>query len=255
MILIDTHAHFDGIDDIDAELAAAAQVGVTQVIAVGVDLAANRLSLDVQKRTRALKVSLAFGIHPGNIIPEQLDETLAFTREHHKDLVAIGEIGLDYWYGWMKKNEAKKQEQLKVFQLQLDLAKEFDLPAIVHSRGAWKECFDMVKASGIKRAVFHWYSGPTDVLKDILDSGYFISATPALHYSPPLQEAVRQAPIEQTLIETDSPVVYRLDKENPLKAGPKDVFVTLDAYAQIKGVDKEKAAVILNDNARKLFDL
>jgi len=243
------------MDDVGAELRAAAQAGVTQVIAVGVDLAANRLSLDVQKRTQAPAVSLAFGIHPGNIIQEQIDETMAFIREHRADLVAIGEIGLDYWYPWMKKNDAKKQEQHKVFQLQLELAKEFDLPVIVHSRGAWRECFTMTKAAGIKRAVFHWYSGPEDVLKDILESGYFVSATPALHYSPPLQEAVRQAPIEQTLIETDSPVVYRIAKENPLKAGPKDVFVTLDAYAQVKGVDKEKAAMIFNDNARKLFNL
>ena len=169
--------------------------------------------------------------------------------------MAIGEIGLDYWYPWVKKDDEKKQEQLKVFQLQLDLAKALGLPVVVHSRGAWADCLAMVKAVGLKIAVFHWYSGPTDVLKGILECGYFISATPALNHSPQLQEAVKQAPIEQTLIETDSPVVYRLGDGKSFKAGPKDVFYTLDLYAKIKGVDKEEASFILNNNAKKVFGL
>ncbi|MCX5681745.1 MAG: TatD family hydrolase, partial [Candidatus Omnitrophica bacterium] len=153
------------------------------------------------------------------------------------------------------KSEERKQEQIKVFQLQLELAKEFDLPIIVHSRGAWQECFDMVKNSGVRSAVFHWYSGPTEILKNILDSGYFISATPALSYSPQSQAAIAAAPIEQTLIETDSPVFYRTGKDEGFKASPKDVFFTLESYAKLKNIDKEKAAAIFNSNAEKVFRL
>ena len=255
MQLIDTHAHLDHTDDADAQLREAADAGVEAVVAVGVDLAANRIGLEIKKRCAAPKVFLAFGIHPGNIIPEQIDATMAFAREHRRDLVAIGEIGLDHWYPRVKESEEKKDEQRRVFQLQLELAQELDLPVIVHSRGAWKDCLAMVQAVGIHKAVFHWYSGPADVLKDILANGYFISATPALCYSLPLQEAIKTAPIEQTLIETDTPVVYRLNAQKSFKAGPKDVFLTLEAYAQIKGVDKEKTAMILNNNAKQFFNL
>jgi len=255
LALIDTHAHLDHVDDASLQLQEAGEAGVCAVIAAGVDLAANQIHLKLAKEWKTPKIFLAFGIHPGNIITPQIEPTLQFIREHRSEAVAIGEIGLDYWYPMVKKSDERKKQQREVLQVQLDLAKEFDLPVIIHSRGAWRECFTMTKAAGIKRAVFHWYSGPTDVLKDILENGYFISATPALHYSPPLQEAVRLVPIEQTLIETDTPVVYRISKEHPLKAGPKDVFVTLDAYAQIKGVDKEKAAGILNANAKKFFNL
>lgn len=255
MILIDTHTHLDGIDDVDAKLQQAAEAGVTKVVAVGVDLASNRINLEIKKRCSAPKIFLAFGIHPGNIITEQIDETIKFIREHKSDIVAIGETGLDFWYPWAKKDPAKKEEQIKVFQLQLDLAKEFDLPIIAHSRGAWQECFDMVKGAGIKSAVFHWYSGPTEILKDILDNGYFISATPALSYSPQSQAAITAAPIEQTLIETDSPVFYRTGKTEGFKASPKDVLLTLEAYVKLKNIDKEKAAAILNSNAEKVFKI
>jgi TatD DNase family protein len=283
MNLIDTHAHLDGIEDVDAKLRQAAEAGVTRIIAPGVDLATSRVNLEIKKRcsspdsiflnekfsgnrdvrissekntkVNALAIFLAFGIHPGNIISEQVSETLGFIKEHKADIIAIGEIGLDLWYPWVKKSEEKKQEQKKVFQLQLDLAKELHLPVIVHSRGAWQECFDLVKSAGISKAVFHWYSGPIEVLKDILDSGYFISATPALAYSPQSQAAVAAAPIEQTLIETDSPVYYRTGKDEGFKASPKDVLLTLEAYAKLKNIDKEKAASIFYSNAERLFNL
>ncbi|HOD12368.1 MAG TPA: TatD family hydrolase [Candidatus Omnitrophota bacterium] len=255
MTLLDTHAHLDHTDDAPAQLREAAEAGVCAVIAAGVDLAANKIHLKLAKEWKMPKIFLAFGIHPGNIITPQIEPTLQFIREHRSEAVAIGEIGLDYWYPMVKKSDERKKQQCEVLQAQLDLAKEFDLPVIIHSRGAWRECFDMVKASGMTRAVFHWYSGPLDVLQDILASGYLVSATPALFYSPQLQEAMKFAPIEQTMIETDTPVVYRLSEEKSFKAGPKDVFFTLDVYAKLKSLDKKKAADVLNANAKKFFNL
>lgn len=253
--LIDTHAHLDHVDDVEEKLRQAAEAGVSKVLAVGVDLAANRINLEISKECSAPRIYLAFGIHPGNIITEQIDETIKFIRDHRSDIVAIGETGLDFWYPWAKKSPEKKDEQKKVFALQLDLAKEFDVPIIVHSRGAWQECFDMVKGAGIKKVIFHWYSGPAEILKDILANGYFVSATPALAYSPQSQAAISEAPIEQTLIETDTPVFYRVSETNTFKASPKDVFFTLEAYAKLKNIDKEKAAVIFNSNAEKIFKI
>lgn len=253
--LIDTHAHLDHADDVSAQIQHALEAGVSAIVAVGVDLASNRIHLEIQKTSQRPKIFLAFGIHPGNIIAEQVEETLAFISKHKNHVVAIGEIGLDDWYPWVKKNPEKKQQQRDVFQRQLDLAKKLDLPVVIHSRGAWKDCLSMTRSTGIPRAVFHWYSGPQDVLEQILSCGYVISATPALYYSPQAQDAVRRAPIEQILIETDTPVTYRLGSDKRLKAGPKDIFFTLDVCAKLKNMDKEKAAGIFNANAARIFNL
>jgi len=256
MTLIDIHAHLDQIENIDEVLARSAAAGVEAIVAVGVDLASCRKNLEIRKQCRQPKIFLGFGIHPGEIKAEEIDASLAFMTENIGQAAAVGEIGLDFWYRWVRKNEAKKQEQREVFARQLDLAKRYDLPVIVHSRGAWADCLAMVKSAGIRKVLFHWYSGPVDVLKEILAQGFFISVTPALAYSPQLQEAVRVAPIEQTMIETDCPVFFKAGEHDPgFRAEPKDVFRTLSEYARLKNTDAGKAAEIFRANARKFFTL
>jgi TatD DNase family protein len=196
---------------------------------------------------------LALGIHPESLEDNQpgaVDECLQFVRENIKEAVAVGEIGLDYWYKWARKNDDKKKEQRDVFARQLDLAKEFDLPVIIHSRGSWRDCLDMTKAAQIKKANFHWYSGPLDILDEIVACGYFISASPALAYSPQHQDAVRHVPIEHLLIETDSPVFY----EN-FSATPKDVLRTLKLYSSMKDIEEAQAAKIFFKNTTDFFCL
>lgn len=252
--MIDTHAHLDHLDDVDGALKRAHEAGVKGVVAVGVDLAANRKNLEIKHRTRQPKIYVALGIHPANIDPVEVDETLTFIRANIKEAVAVGETGLDYWYKWVRKDDAKKQEQRDVFQKQLELAKEFDLPVVMHSRGAWKDCLAMVRSAGITKGLFHWYSGPVDILKDILDAGYYVSTSPSVAYSPQSREAMAHAPIERTLIETDSPVNYT-DGEESYRAEPKDVFRTLKAYSALKNIPQEQAAKILAKNAETFFNL
>jgi len=256
MTAIDTHAHLDHIEDIAQALKDAADAGVSDIVAVGSDLASNKKNLQIKKQASAPRIHAALGIHPGNIKAEEVDECLQFIRDNRGEAVAIGEIGMDFWYKWVRKDKEKKDEQRDVFRRQLALAREFGLPAIIHTRGTWRECFEITKESGVDRAVFHWYSGPLDVLDDILGRGYFVSASPSLAYSPQSREAISHAPLEQTLIETDSPVFYRYrETEGGFTAGPKDVFRTLEAYAQLKAMDRDKALAIFNANARKIFGL
>ncbi len=106
----------------------------------------------------------------------------------------------------------------------------------------------MTGEAGIERAVFHWYSGPTDVLKGILDKGYFISATPALAYSPLHQEAMKIAPLDQILIETDSPVVYQGKKSEPA-----DLVITLHELSRIKNIPPEEVARITTANTEHFY--
>ncbi len=256
MTLIDTHAHLDQVENLDEALTAAAQAGVEHIVAVSMDLESCRKSLIIKQQSTQPKIHLGMGVHPEMANVNELDDCLQFIREHRGELTAIGEIGLDFWYKWVRKDKEKKDAQRLVFRKHLELAKEFNLPAVIHARGTWRECLETAKETGIEKAVFHWYSGPLDVLEDILTAGYYVSASPSLANSPQAREAINQAPIEQTLIETDCPVYYR-NKEtgDGFQAQPKDVLRTLKIYCALKNLEEEKAADILNNNAHKLFSL
>ncbi|HQP10773.1 MAG TPA: TatD family hydrolase [Candidatus Omnitrophota bacterium] len=262
MTLIDTHAHLDHLEQLDQALEGAVQAGVEGIVTVSVNLASCRKNLEIKRNKKTPRICLAMGMHPSDADPGDLDACLDLVREHKNELSAIGEIGLDFWYKWVRKDQEKKDLQRRIFRAFLDLAKAVDLPAVIHTRGTWRECFDTVKGMGIAKAEFHWYSGPLDVLKDILDAGYYISASPGLAYSPPSREAIGYAPIERVMIETDSPVFFRTGEPGEdrngcdgFDAGPKDVFRTLKAYCQLKNIDEARAAEVFNRNARTFFGL
>lgn len=252
--LIDTHCHLDQIEDTKLATEEAKKAGVEAIIAVGVDHNSNINNLRLAKDISATKIFVALGIHPAEIKTEEIQESLKFIRENINSAIAIGEIGLDYWHKKVKKDSQAKEEQKRVFESQLKLAKEFSLPVIIHSRGAWKDCLGLTVTQGIKKAVFHWYSGPIDVLQEIIKAGYLISATPALEYSEQHNLAIKNAPLENILVETDSPVFYK-NNEGGFKAGPKDVIRTLSLLAQLKQKpDSEIKEATLN-TATKFFNL
>ncbi len=252
MQIIDTHAHLDHVPDNINALARANEAGVTDIIAVSTDLAAIRKNLELKRSCQAPRVHVAFGVHPGEIKIDELDATFEFIRENIAQAVAIGETGLDYWYKWARKNDDEKKKQRDSFQKHLELAYEFQLPVVIHSRGAWEDCLAMTQSTGVKRALFHWYSGPVDILERILAAGFYVSCSPSVGYSPQSREAMSHAPIERTLIETDSPVFYN-QPEDGFQAEPKDVWRTLKAYAALKNMSQEEALKRLNDNAQTFF--
>lgn len=259
MKLIDTHAHLDHIEDLEGAFTRADEAGVGRIVAVSIDLPSSRKNLEIKKDHLTPGISLAMGMHPSDIALDDLDELADLIRGERRHLSAVGEIGLDFWCKWVRKDDEKKAAQRKVFRALLELAAELDLPAVVHSRGTWRECLETVKAVGLAKVEFHWYSGPVDVLKGILDSGYVISASPSLAYSTPSKEAIRYAPIEQVMIETDSPVFYRDRSPDTGDEGflsePKDIFRTLKAYCTLMSVDEHRALEIFNRNAENFFGL
>ena len=108
----------------------------------------------------------------------------------------------------------------------------------------------MVKDAGIQKGVFHWYSGPLEILEKIIDHGYYVSATPALAYSPPHQAAMRSAPLERILVETDSPVEYqgRISE-------PADLMITLEELSRLKGIDLGETKRVTTANAKHFFGI
>lgn len=257
MPIIDTHTHLYDLPEPVNILREAAADGVSDAIALGVDLASNQKHLELSKAPLLpVNLHLAWGLHPGNFTTrEETDACLRFMRAHLRQAVAIGECGLDFWYKWVRKDDVKKQEQREVFQAQLDLAAEAGLPVVIHARGAWRECLEMAKASGIRKADFHWFSGPPEVLRDILDSGFMVSVSPALEYSPDSRRTAELAPLDRLLVETDTPVMVSLPDGSRVPSGPKDVWRTFRALSAIKKIDENTLLEALNANARAFFNI
>jgi TatD DNase family protein len=239
--LIDVHAHLDALNDLSESLKEAKEEGIKGIIAVGMDVESNKKSLKMAQGTSGY-VYPALGYHPWEIKEEKVGENLSFIRDHVEECVALGEIGLDY------KIKAKKELQWKIFGELLDIARQSNKPVIIHCRYSHRRAFEMVAEKRIERAVFHWYSGPTDLLGKILADGYFISATPALIYSPPHQEAIKLAPLERILLETDTPVSYQ-----GREARPKDVRISMERVATLKGLDPLKVSEQTTINACRFF--
>lgn len=243
IVLIDAHAHLEELDDVTNSLSEAKSHGVKGIIAVGMDLGSNKKTLEIAQRTRGF-VFPAIGYHPWRLKENEVEENLSFIKDHIQECIALGEIGLDY------KVHVKKDLQWKVFGEILDLAVECDKPVILHCRFSHKRTYEMVVERAIKKAVFHWYAGPLDLLEKILEDGYFISATPALAYSPLHQQAIIMAPIERILLETDTPVSYQ-GKESSLK----DVKISLKQVARLKELDPLVVAKQTTSNATRFFQI
>ena len=242
--LIDTHAHLEEIPDLESALARARGAGVKAVIAVGSDLASSQRALEISRDYPGF-VFPALGVHPTSLGDEE--SVFHFMEENLDKAVAIGEVGLDYKVAGPGNLRVAQQ---RAFVRCLEMARARRKPALVHSRGAWADAFDLVKKSGVEKVVFHWFSGPPEVLKEIVLAGYFVSATPAVEYSPGHRSAVQYAPLSQLLLETDSPVRYRgRDSE------PADVVRVLGEVARLKGIEEAELAGVTTANALALFSL
>ena len=255
MDFIDTHAHLDILpltEDQSGVISRAEKAGVHQVITIGIDLASSRKNLELAKQFP--QVYAAVGIHPHDTKGASSDEykellKLAATPK----VVAWGEIGLDF-----VKEYSPRDIQRKAFRQQIQMAKQVDLPVIIHNRGAHAETVHILReeAFGALRGVMHCFSGDVKVAKQVLDLGFFISVTGIITFSNAkvVKEVVRYVPLERLLIETDSPflspVPYRGKPNEPAR-----VIHVAEEIARIKKTPLEEIAQCTSDNARGLFRL
>lgn len=241
--LIDGHAHLNEIEDAAGAVERARAAGVEQILAVGMDLASNRLTLALAEAHRGV-VRPAIGYHPWNIKADDLAPTLAHIEAHLHRCVAVGEVGLDY------KVKVKKTLQREVFAELLLLARRHRKPVIVHSRFSHQRCHQMVAKAGVERAVFHWFSGPLEILEVIIADGYYVSCTPALATSLVHRKAIRQAPLERILVETDCPVTYQGQASEPA-----DLVETIRQLSLLKGLPQDRVVRTTTATAKSVFGL
>jgi len=247
--LIDSHVHMESFDDPESVVQQSRDAGLDAVICVGGSLESSRVAKQLaQKHPDYLYPAL--GVHPSEILNEDIDAAVAYLRKNLDGCVAVGEVGLDYAYSFAKPKDVRARMR-EVFSRFLDLASEFDLPASIHSRSAYRDSLDLAVGAGVE-GVFHWYDGPIHTLRGILDAGFYVSATPSVVYSKGVRAVMEVTPIERVLLETDSPVYLRnLDR----RSTPVDVKLVVEALAELKGMDVSEVSRVTSRNTERLFRL
>ncbi|MBI2957529.1 MAG: TatD family hydrolase [Chloroflexi bacterium] len=251
--VIDTHAHLDDIENAAGAIESARQAGLIAAIAVGTGYESNHAVLDLAARHRGF-VFAALGLHPSELTKElpRLDSSLQFIEDNLGSAVAIGEVGLDYHKRVLAL--ARKDAQQSVLRDLLAIASKHDRPVSLHTRYAWKDSLALAREAGLSKVVFHWFTGFSSTLQDLIASGHFISATPAAEYHEEHRRAVREAPLDRLLLETDCPVEYGRG-EARWRSEPGDIVRSLRAVAAARGLDPATVAAETTRNAMGLFKL
>jgi TatD DNase family protein len=246
--VIDSHVHMEGFGDADAVLGRAREAGVDAVVAVGGDAESSVYALGLAEKHQGY-VYPGVGVHPSNVLKVDRGEAVRFVREHADKAALIGEVGLDYAYPFARAQEVRERMRGLYSEL-VEVAAEAELPVAVHSRSAYKDSLDILRRYDVAGAVFHWYDGPLETLRLILDSGFYVSATPAVEYSKGHRAVLAEVPMERILVETDSPVhLRRLGR----RSEPADVWLTVHALAGLKGMEPGEVAGIATRNTETLF--
>jgi len=251
-MLVDTHCHLDFPEyeqDRDEVINRAHQNGVDYIIDIGSSLEGSRRAVELAQKYES--VYAVVGVHPheaDNFTPETVKEIRNLAK--NKKVVAIGEIGLDYF-----KQFSKKENQLPLFLSQLKLAKELNLPLVIHTRDAQEDTLGILKEAMPVKAVVHCFSGDNLFLKECLDLGFLISFTCNITYKKAqgLRDMVKFAPLESLLLETDAPYLspegFRGKRNEPLQ-----VRLLAGAVADLKGLKVEEVERVTTENARRFFN-
>lgn len=254
MPIFDTHAHYDSngfTADRDSVLSALPNAGVELVVDPGCDMKSSRAAVALAERCSF--VYAAAGIHPSDCAGIGEAEFSAL-RElcGHEKVVAVGEIGLDYYW---KDNPPRAFQQM-VFRRQIELAIELDLPVIVHDREAHGDSLDIVRDFPQVRGVFHCFSGSTEMAGELVKLGWMISFTGVLTYQNARKavEAAQAIPLERIMIETDSPYMAPVPHRGTRNHSGY-VAHTCRRLAEIKGITAENCAQITMENGERFFNI
>ncbi len=247
----ESHAHYDDErfdDDRDELLASFPAEGIETVVNSSSDIASSRASIALAEKYPFFYASV--GVHPHEVskMREADIDTLRELSKHPK-VVAIGEIGLDFYY-----DLSPRDDQRYWFKRQLALAEELYMPVIIHSRDASQECFDIISASNVRKGVIHCYSGSAPMAQDYADMGFYIGIGGSLTFknNKKTVEVVEKLPLEKILIETDSPYLAPV----PYRGRRNDsrlLKYVVEKISEIKNVPEIDICNITKNNAIELF--
>ena len=251
--LFDSHAHLDSdsFDEDRDEVIKESLEKLAGFLNPGCDIPTSEFAVNLAGNYD--NVYAAVGFHPHEakeMLSGDEDKLLDFAK--NKKVVAIGEIGLDYYY-----DHSPRDVQKQVFIRHIELARALDLPIIIHDRDAHADTMSIVKehAKGLK-GVFHCYSGSWEMAKEILKLGFYVSFGGSLTFKNAVKtvEVAKNIPIENVILETDSPyltpVPFRGKRNNPMM-----VEYVCRKFSEIRDIDYDEVANITTNNVYKLFNI
>ncbi|OOF51539.1 metal-dependent hydrolase [Rodentibacter genomosp. 1] len=257
MFIVDSHCHLDALDyenlhkNIADVVEKAYARDVKHLLAIGVTL--SRFEKAYETLCQFDNISLACGVHPLDFEEEPYDAARLLRLAQDKKVIAIGEIGLDYYY-----SIDNKTEQQGIFASQIDIANQLNKPVIIHTRSAGDDTISMLREHHAEKCggVIHCFTETLDFAKKALDLGFYISCSGIITFknAEAIREAIRYVPVDRLLVETDSPylapVPYR-GKENQ----PAYTREVCEYVATLKGVSMEEFAQITTQNFERLFKI
>lgn len=249
----DTHAHYDSSHfdaDRDELLGSMPSQGVDYIIDPGCDGASSLAALAIAERYPFVYAAVGWQ-------PEEWEswtfESTALVRElaSHEKCVAIGEIGLDYY--WDKEH---KEIQYEMFVSQLELALELDKPVIIHDREAHEDCLRITGRYPGLRGVFHCFSGSLEMAKELVKRGWYLGFDGPITYKNARRvlEVLEWCPLERILVETDSPYLTPVPFRGKRNDSSKLRYI-VDKIAQLRGLEAEEVARAGSENAKRLFGI
>ncbi len=255
--MIDCHAHLAIRDfDVDREevMERARRAGVERILVVGEDYEDDQRVLEVCAR-HVRMLSPCVGLHPDRFAEvrscpgdDEIEAVAGYARANRQRLVAIGEVGLDYWY---VKTEERRAAQRICLERMAALAHELALPLNVHSRSAGRHTLELLTGCGARRVLMHAFDGRASYATQATERyGYVFSIPPSVVRSAQKQKLVRRLPLESLALESDSPV---LAPERGVRNEPANLVHTVRCIAGLKGVSEERVVEVTTESARRLF--
>lgn len=249
----DTHAHFDSKTydgDREALFAAMREEGVELILDPGCDVFSSRKALDLAEQFPF--VYAAVGNHPEDLdkYSEEAFREICAMAEHPK-CVAIGEIGLDYYW-----DAEHKEEQKALLRRLVDLALALSKPVIIHDREAHGDCMEIVRDYPGLRGVFHCFSGSADMAEELLKRGWYLGFDGPITYKNARKalEVLALCPLDRILIETDSPYLSPVPNRGK-RNDSRNLRYVVEKIAEIKGESPEFIAAITLENGKRLFGI
>lgn len=252
--MIDSHCHLD-FDDFDGErdsiVAEANNAGVHTIINIGIDVPTSEYSIKLAEQYDCIFATV--GMHPSSA--RKFDKTTieSFRRlAQHKKVVAIGEIGLDYY-----RDRAPRPLQRNVFQAQLGLAAELSLPVVIHTREAYEDSVEIVKdfAGSVPGGTFHCFPGDSDQAHRVFELGFVISVGGVITYKNSLMSRmVAEVPLEKVLLETDAPFLTPHPNRGK-RNSPEYIPHICKRLSELKQVSAAEVEKVTDRTCQKLFGL
>lgn len=250
-MIIDTHMHIfdERYENQEETIKFALENNVKKMIVVGFDKESSLKALELSKKYDFIYLSV--GLHPSEVKKEE-DKELIWLKDilNNEKVISIGEIGLDYYW-----DKTFKEEQKHYFKKQIELAKEYNLPIIVHCRDAVQDCFDILKDSNVK-GVMHCYSGSLEMAKEFIKRGYYLGIGGVVTFknAVEIKRVVEEIDINFLLSETDSPYLTPVPFRGKLNQPAYTKYV-VEEIAKIKNLPMEKVEETLEENTKRLFNI